>query len=274
MRRYLLGQLTGPDEENFELRLLGDSAFQEEFDVAVDEIATLYVTGQFTGNEKRQVEEHFLKSPERENKVKFIRELLRQAALPLSPLAPLPQSDEPAPDKPAERATQNTPAAVVEHEPAAPAKPSLFERLRSWWGDQPVSLRAATTFATLIVVVGLAFLLRPAETNYQTVELAMTNSDRSAGTQIARVKLNSGTDALQLKLKLPADAPSAKTYRVKLRGEKVSRQLSIEQQDSQSLTIAIPVDELSGGSYAIELTAVTDNGTEVPLRGAYLFAVD
>jgi len=49
MRRYLLGQLTGADEEQFELRLLGDSASQEEFDIAVDEIAAHYVTGQFTG---------------------------------------------------------------------------------------------------------------------------------------------------------------------------------------------------------------------------------
>jgi hypothetical protein len=266
MKRYLLGQLTGPAEENFELRLLGDSAFQEEFDIAVDEIASLYVSGQFTGEEKRQVEEHFLKSPERENKVKFIREMLQQAALP--------RGDAAAPDMPAEQVTDNTPAGAVEREAAAPPKPTLFERLRSWWGDQPVSLRAATAFATVIVVVGLAFLLRPGETNFQTVELAMTNSDRSAGTQIARVKLNSGTDALRLKLNLPADAPLAKTFRVKLRGEKVSRQLAIAQQHSQSLSVVIPVDELTTGSYAIELTAVMDNGNEVPLRGAYLFAVD
>jgi hypothetical protein len=266
MRRYLLGQLTGPDEEKFELRLLGDSDFQQEFDIAVDEIATLYVNGQFTGEEKRQVEEHFLKAPERENKVKFIREMFQQAALP--------QGKQTEPDKTTETVTNSKPAVVVERETVAPPKPNLFERLRTWWGNQPASLRAASTFATVLVVVGLAFLLRPGEPTYQTVELAMTNSDRSAGTQIARVKLNSGTDALRVKLNLPADAPLAKTYQVKLRGEKVSRQLSIVQQHSQSLTVEIPADEVSIGSYAIELTAVMDNGTDVPLRGAYLFAVD
>ena len=101
----------------------------------------------------------------------------------------------------------------------------------------------------------------------------MTSSERSAGTEIPKVNL-SGKDELRLKLKLPDDAPPASSYRAQLRGEKVSRQLSAQQQDSQSLLVVVAASELTRGSYAIELTAVAANGTEVPLRGAYMFAVE
>jgi hypothetical protein len=251
--------LTGADEETVELRLLGDSTFQEEFDITVDEIAALYVADKFTGEEKRRVEEVFLKSPERQNKVKFVGELLRQAAISESQ----PVAEDP-------------PAKVVEQKRVAQPSPGLFERLRSWWGNQSVSLRAVTTFATLIIVVGVAFLLIPrsGQSNYQTLELAMVNSDRSAGNEQPHVKLGAGVDGLRIRLKLPANAPPAKTYRVQLRGERVSRQLPVEQQDSQSLTVVVPANELTRGSYAIELSATAENGTEVPLRGAYLFEVD
>jgi len=239
-----------------ELRLLADPAFHEEFDIAVDEIAALYVTDQFQGEEKKRVEEHFLKSPERQNKVKFIGELLRQVAL---------TQGENAADK-----ANNVPPSVV-----VPAKPGLFERVRAWWRNQTPALRAATTFATLIIAAGLVFWLRPGtEPTYETLKLAMVSSDRSAGNEIARVKLKSGTDELRIKLKLPDDAPPPANYRVQCRGARGSRQLPVQQQDSESLTVAVPASELTRGTYAIELTAITANGTEVPLRGSYQFIVD
>jgi hypothetical protein len=250
--------LAGADEETVELRLLGDSAFQEEFDITVDEIALLYASDKFTGEEKTEVEKHFLKSPERQHKVKFMGELLRQAA-----------------NSHAEHSDDNTPSLVADAKPVIHDKPSLLERFRAWWGNQSVSLRAATTFATVIIAVGVAFLAFSGrgEPSYQPLELAMVTADRSAGNEISKVKLGSGVDGLRIKLKLPENAPAAKGYRAEFRGEKASRQLTVEQQDSQSLTVLVPANELTRGSYAIELSAITDNGTEVPLRGAYLFEV-
>jgi hypothetical protein len=239
-----------------ELRLLADSAFQEEFDTVVDEIAALYVTDQFQGEDKRSVEEHFLKSPDRQNKVKFMGELLGQVALAKG-------------EEVTGQANNTRPAAIVA------AQPGLFERIRSWWTNQPPSLRAVTTLATVVIVAGLAFWLRPgAGPTYESLELAMVSSDRGAGSEIPRVTLKSGIDGLRIKLKLPDDALPAKSYRVQLRGEKVSRQLPVEQQDSQSLTVIAPAKDLSRGTYAIALTAITATGPEVPLRGAFQFAID
>jgi hypothetical protein len=247
--------LAQPDEDRVELRLMSDPVFTEEFDIVVDEIAALYVGDQFKGEEKARVEQYFLKSPDRQNKLKFMGEFLRQIANT--------QRQEPV---------KGAPAVVV-----VPPKPGLFERVRSWWSSQSISLRAATTFATLVILAGAVFLLLPggvSEPTYASLELAMTSSERSTGAQIPKVNLSSGTDELRIQLQVPDDAPPANSYHAQLRGEKVSRQLSVQQQDSKSLKVVVPANELPRGSYAIELTAVLANGTEVPLRGAYLFAVE
>ena len=246
----MLGRLAQPEQERIELRLMSDPAFTEEFDIVVDEIATHYVSNQFEGEEKERVEEYFLRSPDRQNKVEFMDEFLRQIA-----------------STPPQEPVKDAPAVIV------PPKSSLFERVRSWWRSQPVSLRAATTFATLVIIVSVLFSLRPGESTHQSLELAMTSAERSTSPEIPKINL-SGTDELRLKLKLPNDAPLTNNYRVQLRGERASHQLSVQQQDATSLTVGVPANQLSRGSYAIELTAVVANGTEVPLRGAYLFAVE
>src|SRR5687767_11455715 len=68
---YLLGRLTEAEEEQVELRLLTDPEFAEEYDIVVNEIVDDYVTSKFDGEERKQVEEYFFKSPERKNKLRF-----------------------------------------------------------------------------------------------------------------------------------------------------------------------------------------------------------
>jgi hypothetical protein len=251
IRQYLLGQLAEVDQERVELRLMSDPVFTEEFDIVVDEMAALYIGDQFQGEEKDKVEQYFLRSPARQQKVKFMNELLRQIAA-----------------APAQEPVNDAPAVLIAPELG------LVERLLRWWRNQSPSMRAATAFATVVVIFGTVFFLRPMRApTYASLELAMTSAERGAGAEIPKVNL-SGKDELRLKLKLPDDAPPASSYRAQLRGEGVSRQLSTQQQDSQSLRVVVAASELTRGSYAIELTAVAANGTEVPLRGAYMFAVE
>ena len=80
VRRYLLGQLGEADQERLELRLLTDPSFIEEFDTIVDEIADQYAGDEFKGEERKRVEQHFLRSAERQQKVQFARELMERAA--------------------------------------------------------------------------------------------------------------------------------------------------------------------------------------------------
>ena len=230
---------------------MSDPAFTEEFDIVADEIAALYVSDQFEGEEKERVEQYFLKSPERQKKVKFMVEFLRQIA------------DGPP---------QPVNAAAID---ARSPKPGLFERLRWWWTSQSPSFRAATAFATVVIVVGAVFLSWPRTINgpsYASLELTMTSAERGAGTHLQTINL-SGKDELHMRLKVPDDAPAATSYRAQLLGDSVSRQLPLQQEDSKSLTTVVAANELTRGSYAIELTAVAADGTQTPLRGAYLFVV-
>src|SRR6266550_4950300 len=71
IKQYLLGQLTGAEEEQVELRLLTDPDFAEEYDIVVNEVTDDYVAGKFEGEELKRVEEHFFTSTQRRDKLKF-----------------------------------------------------------------------------------------------------------------------------------------------------------------------------------------------------------
>src|SRR5258706_3986970 len=80
IKEYLLGRLNQDDEEQVELRLLSDPDFAEEYDMVVDAITDDYIAGKFAGEELEQVEQHFLKSNARRNKLRFMLALKNQNA--------------------------------------------------------------------------------------------------------------------------------------------------------------------------------------------------
>lgn len=256
MKRYLLGQLAEPEEERLEERLLSDSAFIEEFDIVVDEIAAAYVAGEFSGEEKERVEKYFLRSPERRQKVKFIGEMLRQVNS---------NQRERVEDDP-------SPVNVVTERDT-----NLFDRVRAFFGGQSF-VATATTFATLVLVagVGIWFLFgRSSSPAFATLELSLSSPSRSTGSEIKKITLAPNINELRIKLNLPDRNPPPKSYRADLRGENISLpRLPITEQTAQSLTVVIPAEDLTRGTYAIELNAVNENGAEEAIRGAYLFAVE
>jgi CHAT domain-containing protein len=75
IREYLLGQLTEAEEEQVELRLLTEPDFAAEYDIVVNEVTDDYIAGKFEAEELKQVESHFFKSGERQNKLKFAQAL-------------------------------------------------------------------------------------------------------------------------------------------------------------------------------------------------------
>ena len=249
VRRYLLGQLQEAEQERLELRLLTDPAFIEEFDTTVDEIADQYAGDELEGKERERVEQYFLASAQRQQKVRFARELIELA-----------ETERGArPDSP------------------APA-PGFFESVRAFWRSQSVSLRVATTIAALVIVVGLAFVTRsvfvPTSGTDALVALSISSSDRASGSEVTSVKLEPGTERLRIELKLPEQSPQAQNYRVELLDEQErSRNLSIEERGAQSLMVAIPANEIAPGRYIIRLYAVNPDGTEQRVRGNYLFNV-
>ena len=80
LRQYLLGQLAEADEEQVELRLLSDPVYSEESDIIADELIDQYVDGKLSAAELKQVEEHFLKSQARQDKLDFALALKKRKA--------------------------------------------------------------------------------------------------------------------------------------------------------------------------------------------------
>ena len=248
VRRYLLGQLQEAEQERLELRLLTDPSFTEEFDTVVDEIADQYAGDELKGEERERVEKYFLATEERRQKVHFARELMQRAA--------------------SERGNRVVPA---------PA-PGFFESISAFWRNQSVSLRTATAIATLVVVVGLSFVMRsvlaPNSGTDAFIALNITTADRASGSEIQSVKLEPGTRRLRIELKLPEQSSQAQNYRVELLDEQQrSRNLSVEERTAQSVIVAIPGNEIGAGSYIIRLYAVNPDGTEQRIRGNYFFSV-
>jgi hypothetical protein len=69
--------------------------------------------------------------------------------------------------------------------------------------------------------------------------------------------------------------PEAKGYRVESRDEAdVSKELKIEKQDEQSITVLTPVSELTTGRHAIQVTAINPDGTDRRIPGTYRFELE
>jgi tetratricopeptide (TPR) repeat protein len=77
LRRYLLGQLTDDAREEVEKDLLASDEVFEELLVVEDEIIDDYVAGKLAEDEHSAFENHFLATPERQDKLKFGRAFKR-----------------------------------------------------------------------------------------------------------------------------------------------------------------------------------------------------
>ena len=162
--------------------------------------------------------------------------------------------------------------------PAPEPTPGFFESIRAFWRSQSVSLRAATAIATLVIVVGMSFVMRsvlvPNSGTDAFITLNITTADRASGSEIQLIKLAPGTRRLRIELKLPEQSSQAQNYRVELLDDQQrSRNLSVEERTAQSLIVSIPVNEIGAGSYIIRLYDVNSDGTEQRIRGNYYFNV-
>jgi hypothetical protein len=247
VKLYLLGQLDQSAAERLELRLLTDAAFGEEFDVIVNEITDGYVGNELRAGDRKRVQQYFLRSTERQNKLRFASELLERAAI------------------------ERAPASVVQ------AEPGMLERVRAFWGNMALLTRFATTFAAIVIVAGVLLLTVPGtrtSETYAVVNLTISNSERASGSEIKQVRLEPGSPGIQIELALPHQIPQSKNYRVELLAEKqASRNLRIEQQTEAKLVVVVPANEMGPGSYFVRLYATNPDGTEQRIRGTYFFAV-
>jgi CHAT domain-containing protein/tetratricopeptide (TPR) repeat protein len=76
-RRYLLKQLPDSDQSAFELRLLTEDDTFGELEIVEDELIDEYLANELSPDERQRFEEHFLITPERENKLRSAQAMTR-----------------------------------------------------------------------------------------------------------------------------------------------------------------------------------------------------
>lgn len=178
IRPYLLGLIQQNEQPQIEERLLVDNEFYEELLIAEDELIDEYLAGRLSLLERRNFEEHFLVTAEREQKVRFGRALKKYTA-----------------DKASQRAISK----------------------QRWWSYPAAFLSSrnavaslALAAATLVLVVGVWLAAKnpsqqtpggPAPASIVTAVL-IPGTAREGG-EITRISIPPGTDTIQLRLALP-----------------------------------------------------------------------
>src|SRR6266852_4962960 len=82
IRRYLLGQLADRAREEIEKDLLANDELFEELLVVEDEIIDQYLSGKLDHEERAVFEQHFMATPERQEKLRFGRAFDRYLSSP------------------------------------------------------------------------------------------------------------------------------------------------------------------------------------------------
>lgn len=240
VRRYLLGDLTGRDQENCEERFMTGDTSLAEIEAAEDELLDEYLAGRLSVSERTQFEQHFLSTPERKQKLRFAKVFRRYVG-------------------------SHQPAAADVSKSGIP--PSLFN-LQNW----PARVAIVLLFS---VMAGVWFYLHSqnAPASYAVVTLSLSSSTRAAGANDTTVTLPDSVGSLRVTLLLP-EAARATNYRVEVEsdtGEAIPT--SMIEQKPGSLTIEIPAAKLQRRQYVVRLFEVSDQGVEQRVSGSYFFSI-
>lgn len=238
-------------------RLLSESGFLEEVLVAEEELMDDYVNDDLPAVSRLRFEQHFLITPERQQKLKFAFALSRYASQ---------ASEIPA------NASVNDQAAV------SPTDLNWYLRFKSFWSGQSPAFRFAAAVAVIAIVGVTVWLLLPgrfAPKTFANVTLTISSGERSEGPTSTKVKLPNDVDALKILLRLPDLSVPARRYRVEwMNDQGVKKPLTITNSDAQSLTVVIPARELASGQNALRLYVINPDGSEQRINGDYLFTVE
>jgi hypothetical protein len=239
VRKYLLGDLTDDQQQNFEQRLLSEDELTQELEVITDDLVDEYLAKQLTPKESEWFEQHFLASPEGKRSKRFATTFHR----------------------------------YVSKNPGKTKKRTLSERLAAFLNQRPVPVKAVA-LAMVVIVVGIFWFARtPSPKSLATLTLTNSQITRSTGVELARIRVKE--DALRINLMLERPAPPGARYRAELiDGSGQVRTLQPISQDARSVSVEIPTASLVPGQYAINLSKITSDNTAERIPGNYQFIIE
>ena len=252
IRQYLLGQLEEGQQQVIEQRLLTEDDLFEELEVAEDELSDEYVADELTPVDRKQFEQYFLSTPERQRELRFATDLRQYLA------------KKTARDEATERSVSLSPGLRSEQVPLG------------WLGQTQLFRIAAIAAFVVVIAGGLWFtrLNRHTPTSYATFTLIIGNNNRADGGQATEINLPLAADAVRLYLKLPEALDQAARFRVELLKDS-GETINIEKvaRVEQAAVIELPDAQLSRGQYALKLYVVKSDGSEQRVNGSYFLSV-
>jgi hypothetical protein len=241
IREYLLGQLSDDEQQKIEERLMVEVDLFEEFEISKGELVEEYCAGELGQSEQEWFERNYLASAEGTNR--------HRLALALDSLS--------------------RPSVAPESENA-----NWLERLRNFFKRQPWSVAAIASATAGVVIAGALWLSRvgPPQTDvYLTLSHSAPN--REEGTLPQKTTLPSNTRDLKARLLLPQPAEPGVRYRAVLDDQTKETTVRVTEQSGDSVTVAIPREQLPPGEYALDLYMIKPDGTEQAMAGSYFFNV-
>jgi hypothetical protein len=248
---YLLGQMSEAESERFEDECFAQRTWPSHIELVEEDLVDAYLHEELPPGQRELFERNYLTTEARQERVKTAAALLHQVCEP-NVLADPP---------------------IVKRE-----RVTWAERLKAVWGSG-WGLRAVTAVAVLVIIVGGSWLyLTRARPPRAIATLTLTSAfiNRSEGVEAHTIKLPPDADALRVFLTLPEGATPAPRYRVELDDEDgETMPLAVDGQDARAVSVLLPASRLSRGQqYALTLFALRDDGTEQPVYGSYVFAVE
>ena len=248
IRAYLLGLIQENEQPAIEERLLTDDEFYEELLIAEDELIDEYLGGRLSSSDQEQFEEHFLVTPERQQKLRFGRALKIY-------------TDD---------------------------KGSVSVPLAPWWSPATSLFSSANGFpalamgaVVLLFVVGVSWLAVNKFSNPtpgssgNIVTAVLTPGMSRADGQITRVSIPADTDTLQLKLALPPGDYEKYSVEILGQGTRVwtGTDLPAEQlPEGKFLVLNVPANNFKRDDYQIKLSGRHANSSSDDLA-SYTFRV-
>lgn len=248
IKGYLLGHIAEEDESEVEARLLTDRAFYEELSVVEDELIDQYLRGALSPSDRQSFESHFVKSSERQQKVRFAKALKKYVSVTAD------QSET----NPAEVAIPSDSREIVTVV-SAPRRSSIFPFSR------PLVSYALAAAILIFVGAGLFMVLRDRAGSGRVLAIDLTpGAVTRDGGEVKQVSLTRDVESVRLQLALPKN--EYQSYEAALRDSSLrtlftAKDLKPQVSDSKAAVIVdVKADLLSPGDYRMQLSGTTTAG--------------
>lgn len=252
LRDYLLGKLSGEEQQKIEERLMVEDDLSDVFEVSKDELIEDYCAGNLAQNEREWLEENFLATSDGRERHAFA---LAMDCLQRKRPAPLPNDVVPEPVW-----ATNPPAWIPKDQPVG-----FFAPLQAFARTQPWAFAATSLLLVLLAAFAITrFAARP---DGQIFSATLTNGSvvRSEGPPPPRFILPPNTGQLKLRLQLRKTAAEGTHFKAQLDDGINLKSVQMVASDPESVTVIVPAELLTRGEYQLQLTTTKPDGTEQEL---------